>query len=91
MNIVIKLYLMVMLLLIFAVSAGAQTINALIWDNDNASHYTDPDDYQSRGSEYGLQRALQANGVTYTTLTSLPQNLSAYDIVFVELGIYCVG
>jgi hypothetical protein len=80
-----------LLMLMFAIPAGAQTINALIWDNDNASHYTDPDDWQSRGSEYGLQRALQANGVTYTTVTSLPQNLAGYDIVFVELGIYCVG
>jgi len=87
----VKLYLIASLLLVFAIPAGAQTINALIWDNDNASHYTDPDDWQSRGCEYGIQRALQANGVTYTTVTALPQNLADYDIVFVELGIYCVG
>jgi hypothetical protein len=91
MNMIIRLCLMALLLLMFAIPAGAQTINALIWDNDNASHYTDPDNWQSRGCEYGLQHALQANGVAFTTVTTLPQNLAPYDIVFVELGIYCVG
>ena len=68
-----------------------QAQNVLIWDNDNDSHYNDPDNGMLRSCEYGIQQALSANGVSYTTVTTLPNNLSSYDIVFVVLGIYCVG
>ena len=71
--------------------AGAQQINALIWDNDNESHYIDPDNGATRQSEYSLISTLGANGVNYTVVTTLPNNLDQYDIVCVELGIYCVG
>jgi hypothetical protein len=69
----------------------AQHLDVLVWNNDNFSHYIDPETGIDRGCEYGLEQALQANGTFYTTVTSLPGNLSPYDIVFVELGIYCVG
>ena len=87
----IRLCLIGAIILSFNLLAEAQTPNVLIWDHDNDSHYTDPDDGQLRGSEYGLQQALSANNVTYTTLSFLPSDLSNYDIVFVALGIYCVG
>jgi len=74
-------------IIMLAASVAAQ--NVLIWDNDNGSDYSDPENYVTRPCEYGIQRALAANNVSYTTLSTLPSNLDSYDIVFVELGIYC--
>ena len=69
----------------------AQNLSVFIWNNDNSSHYIDPESGQDRACEYGLQQALDANDISYNTSTVLPNNLSNYDIVFVELGIYCVS
>jgi hypothetical protein len=89
-----KLLLICILGAFFTLGAGmakAQQIRAFVWNNDNASHYTDPDDGVDRQCEYGILQALSENDVDYSTSTILPSNLSSYDIVFVELGIYCVG
>ena len=62
----------------------------LIWDHDNGSHYTD-ENQEVVDCEVGLQQALQENNLDYTTVQNLPTDLSGYPIVFVELGLYCVG
>ena len=63
----------------------------LIWDNDNNSDFLDPEGTGYVGCEYKIQQALTANGITHTTVSTLPADLSGYDVVFVTLGIYCVG
>lgn len=89
MKTVIRFFLMAVIILAFTSPVMSQTV--LIWDNDNNSHYSDPETGALVSSEYGLQQALTANNINYTTVTYLPGDLSDYDIVFVELGIYCVG
>lgn len=68
-----------------------QNLSVFIWNNDNSSHYIDPETGQDRGCEYGLEQALAANDINYAASSVLPNNLANYDIVFVELGIYCVS
>ena len=80
---------LVLSLWIISVIVSAQTV--LIWDNDNNSDFLDPEGAGNVGCEYGLQHALTANGITFTTVITLPTDLSSYDVVFVTLGIYCVG
>jgi hypothetical protein len=63
----------------------------LIWDNDNNSDFLDPEGTGYVGCEFKIQQALTANGITFTTVSTLPGDLSSYDVVFVTLGIYCVG
>ena len=80
---------LVLSLWIIPVIVSAQTV--LIWDNDNNSDFIDPEGAGNVGCEYGLQHALTANGITHTTVSALPTDLSGYDVVFITLGIYCVG
>ncbi len=63
----------------------------LLWDNDNNSHYTDPNSGGTKNCEDGLEEALSANGIDYQLVTQLPKVLRNYDVVFVCLGLYCVG
>ncbi len=83
------LYLIVTVIFLIADTLQAQ--NILIWDNDNSSHYYDSEEGESRNCEYGIQRALTDNQVSYVTRSNLPLDISDYDIVFVVLGVYCVG
>lgn len=84
-----SILVIILAIFIFGGNADAQ-IQALLWDNDNASHYQDENGDQV-DCEVGLEEALAANNVNYETGGSLPEDLSGYDIVFVELGLYCVG
>lgn len=63
----------------------------LLWDNDNGSHYTDPNSGITKSCEDGLEEALSANGIDYQLVTEIPKILRNYDVVFVCLGLYCVG
>ncbi len=63
----------------------------LVWDNDNNSYYYDPNTNQFRDSEYGIVQALIDNGISFQTVTQLPSILRNYHVVFVCLGLYCVG
>ncbi len=84
-----KIIFLVLSLWIIPLIVSAQTV--LIWDNDNNSDFLDPEGAGNVGCEYGLQHALTANGITFSTVSALPTDLSGYDVVFVTLGIYCVG
>lgn len=79
----------ILLLLIMPCYVFSQQV--LIWDNDNNSDFLDPEGTGYVGCEFKIQQALTTNGITYTTVSTLPGDLSSYDVVFVTLGIYCVG
>ena len=79
----------ILLLLIMPCYVFSQQV--LIWDNDNNSDFLDPEGTGYVGCEFKIQQALTTNGITFTTVSTLPTDLSSYDVVFVTLGIYCVG
>ena len=66
-------------------------LNVLILDSDNDSYYFPPETGNYIGCEGGIEETLELNGIGSTVVTSLPTNLSNYDIVFVELGLWCLG
>jgi hypothetical protein len=72
------------LVTMMALQAAAQEI--FIWDNDNGKVFRDPETGNYVGCQHGLQQALAANGFAHTTATSLPPDLSIYDVVFIVLG-----
>jgi hypothetical protein len=78
-------------LLLFLLPCLVFAQQVLIWDNDNNSDFLDPEGTGNVGCEFKIQQALTANGITFTTVSVLPGDLSGYDVVFVTLGIYCVG
>lgn len=65
--------------------------NIFVWDNDNNSDYTDPNSGQNHNCEYSITESLDAIGLEYDQRSSLPADLIHYDIVMIELGLYCVG
>ncbi len=72
--------------------AAAVAPQVLLWDNDNGRTFCDPDILASCfqvGTETGLVRSLQANGVDVVVVTQLPTSLVEllrYDAVYVDLG-----
>ena len=71
--------------------AEPQDYEILVWDNDNESDYYHPETGAYLGTEMGIKEALDKNGISYTSTAYLPDDLSIYDVIFVALGIYCVG
>ena len=86
-----KKHLLICLVIVFLLPCIVYAQQVLIWDNDNNSDFLDPEGTGNVGCEYKIQQALTANGITFTTLSTLPGDLSGYDVVFVTLGIYCLG
>ena len=86
-----KKFIIFYVLLLSVIPCFLISQQVLIWDNDNNSDYYDPEGAGFVGCEYGIQQALTAIDVTYETVTNLPGDLSSYDVVFVTLGIYCLG
>ncbi len=63
----------------------------LLWDNDNGSTIADPETGSSVGCQVGLQNALTDLGIGFTNVSSLPTDLSGYDVIFITLGVWCLG
>jgi CARDB len=63
----------------------------LIWDNDNGSHYTNPETGGYDVCENSLSLVLDDLNIPYLLVQDLPQDISSHEIVFVELGLFCVG
>ena len=61
----------------------------LIWDNDFDSYFWIPDSQTIEGCEEAIQRTLLANGHQVIVTSSLPEDLSGYDAVFIVLGFFC--
>lgn len=81
--------LLTLLIMLFANSVHG--LEVLIWDNDLGATIDDPEGAGTVGCEYAIQQALTANGISYTTLTDMPLDLSPYDLVFITLGHWHVG
>ena len=63
----------------------------LIWDNDNNQEtLIDPEKGDFVQTDIGMRRAFEEAGITAIVLPVLPPDLSAYDIIFVNLGLYCL-
>jgi hypothetical protein len=62
--------------------------NILVWDKDEGDQYEDHDTQQLIGSEINLVSALQDVGELPEVLTSLPDDITVYDIIFVCTGWY---
>ena len=71
------------------VNTGVQ-LNVIILNTDNNSHFVHPETGASLNCEESIKENLDLNGIEYTVVTNLPDDLSTYDIVFVELGLWCV-
>lgn len=66
--------------------------NVFVWDNDLDYTVIDPEDpWTYVGLEYGIVNALEANNITPTVGTALPDNISEYDMLFATVGIWCSG
>lgn len=64
----------------------------LVWDNDNdIETIIDPEKGDYIQGEVGITRALDAAGINYDLVSSLPAGLNDYDIVFATMGCYCLS
>ena len=61
----------------------------LVWDKDHDKLFQDPEGAGLVDETYGIKKALDANGYSYTVVKTLPSDLTPYDIVFVIMGAYC--
>jgi hypothetical protein len=69
-------------------ASGSWAYNILVWDADLGDQYYDPDTQQLIGSEVNLVSALTNCGQSPQTVTTLPGDLTPYDMVFVCTGWY---
>lgn len=64
----------------------------LVWDDDNGIEtIIDPEAGDEIQASTALTRALDATGLDYIFVTSLPQNLTQYDMIFCTMGCYCLS
>jgi len=82
-----KIGLAIALLLTLVYSGFA--FNAFVWDHENISHFPDPENGTSVGSDYAISQNLSAIGIDYDMADDLPTALGEYDVVFVLLGTFC--
>ncbi len=71
------------LLLLVAATTPAEI---LVWDNDNWKTFADPEGGGYVGCEYGIVKALEANGHSPSVLSTLPATLSGHEAIFIVLG-----
>lgn len=66
--------------------------NVFLWDRDFGYTVMNPEDpWQYVGMEFGIENALVDNGITPTVATTLPADLSSYNMIFVTAGAWCDG
>ncbi|MBN2415346.1 hypothetical protein JXO52_05870 [bacterium] len=63
----------------------------LVWDNDNNVPYYSTELQTYEYCYQPFERLLQQKGHQVTVSSRLPDDLSAYDAVFVILGFFCPG
>jgi hypothetical protein len=60
--------------------------NILIWRNDNKSSFFIPEEPMPVNCDDGIKKSLTENEFNYTLSTSLPDDITQYDIIFITLG-----
>ena len=75
--------------LVLCLAAPVFSQSIFVWDKDHNKLFPDPEGAGQKDATYGVTKALTDCGYTYTTSTSLPPDLSSYDIIFVVMGTYC--
>lgn len=64
----------------------------LLWDNDNGIEtIINPESNTLEQPHQGLMKMLDAAGIEYDYVTSLPDNLEEYNIVINTMGCYCLS
>ena len=81
-----RLFLAIFTLLMFPLIVHAA--NAFVWNFDPLDRFYDTEIEDSIDCAYWLERTLSETGHTVIVDTSLAQDLSPYDVVFVTLGWY---
>jgi len=81
--------LAIMTALAFLLAPMALSQSILVWDKDHNLTFQDPEGGGQVDATYGVTKALTANGYTFTKVTTLPADLSPYNILFVIMGSYC--
>ncbi len=75
--------------LIFCLAAPAFSQSILVWDKDHDKLIPDPEGTGDVDATYGVTKALDDCGYTYTKVTQLPADLGRYEIIFLVMGTYC--
>ena len=78
----------VILCLLLLVPFLASGFHAFVWNFDTLDIFYDAQLGESIDCSYWIEQTLTANGHTYVTDTTLPGNLSPYDVVIVTLGFF---
>jgi hypothetical protein len=66
--------------------------NVLVWDNDNdIETIENPETGVLEQPDAGITRALDNAGIDYTLMTTLPDDLTDWDIIFATMGCYCLS
>ena len=60
--------------------------NVCLWNYDPLDRFYDPVRAESIDCSYWLRASLESLGHTVTASTSLPSNISGYDLVFITMG-----
>lgn len=75
-------------LVLFLVPFAANAAQTYIWNYDPSDTYYDSQIGTAVDCAYWLEQTLSTNGHTVQTGTTLPADLSSYDVIFVTLGWY---
>jgi len=81
--------LLTFVLSLLTISNLAIAEQIFLWDYNGSYTIPNPDIPDDYDVEEALINALEANGMYPTVATILPEDLSAYDAVFVSAGIWC--
>lgn len=78
-------------LLVLILIAGpfiAHAAQVCIWNYDQLDQFYDSQIGNTVDCTYWLEQTLSGNGHTVQTTTTLPADLSPYDVIFITLGWY---
>ena len=75
--------------LLISVATPAFSQDILVWDKDHDKLFFDPDGAGMVDATFGVTRALDACGETYDEGSTLPADLTPYNIIFIVMGNLC--
>ena len=79
--------LMLLMMVTFIIEPGVgQTQNILVWKNVGESVFYSAETGNEITSDFDIRLSLAANMRNFTEVTTLPEDLSTYDLIFITLG-----